>query len=80
MIKLGRTDQGMSLYDKALIQDPQCIEGWLAKGKVLTTQRRFQEAMTCYEEVLVFAPTNEEANKGKNFAQSKWEKLRPDDD
>jgi tetratricopeptide (TPR) repeat protein len=54
----GKNDVAVTLYSKALAEDPAWSEGWWRYGGLLYGQERFQEADTAYTHLTQLAPEN----------------------
>ena len=63
---LGRSEEALACYDRALALNPQVAAAWLNKGLPLTSLGRFEEALASYDRALDIAPQYAKAwtNKG----------------
>jgi tetratricopeptide (TPR) repeat protein len=63
---LGRHEEAVSCYDKALTIDPRNAAAWGNKGISLTALGRHEQAINCYDKALAIDPRNANAwcNKG----------------
>ncbi|MCX8173529.1 MAG: tetratricopeptide repeat protein [Thermoplasmata archaeon] len=50
--KLGKLDEALHSYSKAIEVSPDAIDGWQAKGNVLLALDRKAEALECYQQIL----------------------------
>ena len=57
LVNSGKMDEALVYLDKAIAKDPQ-TQYLLLKGSILDMQKRFDEAITVYEEALKSAPDN----------------------
>jgi tetratricopeptide (TPR) repeat protein len=71
LIRLGKTEQGLIVYETLNVNQPEFLPGWLAKGKFLSNIQRYEDAISCYDQVLTIDPADEEAHKGKAAAVGK---------
>ena len=51
--KLGRDDEALSGYNRAIAVDNTLVIAHLHKGGLLNRLRRYDEALNCYEQALV---------------------------
>jgi len=63
---LGRSEEALACYDRALALNPQVAAAWLNKGLPLTSLGRFEEALASYDRALALNPQYAKAwtNKG----------------
>jgi tetratricopeptide (TPR) repeat protein len=45
---LGKYDEAISCYDKALQTDPNNAQAWNGKGKTLSDLGKYNESMSCF--------------------------------
>ncbi len=62
---LGRFDEALDCFDKALEFDPRDAEIWNNKGTCLSSVCRFEESIRCYDNALEFNPKDAAAWTGK---------------
>jgi tetratricopeptide (TPR) repeat protein len=55
---LGRCDEAIVRFDKALKLNPRLASAWAGKGLARTARREYQEAIRCYDESLRLDPRN----------------------
>ena len=65
---LGRPDDALAAYERALALTPDVAEAWLGRGNALGTLKRFNEALTAYERALTLRPDFPEAWLGRGNA------------
>lgn len=67
---LGRHEQAVNCYDKAIEIDPRDAQAWFNKGVSLAALDRRVEAIACYDKAVEIDPRDELAwyNKGVNLA------------
>jgi len=73
---LGRYDEALQAYNRAIEIDPQLAAAWNNKGIILEGQGKYDEAIKAYDEVIRLDPNLAEAwhNKGVAFGkQSKYD-------
>ncbi|MBD2771529.1 glycosyltransferase family 2 protein [Iningainema tapete] len=51
-LRSGKLEQAIALYQKILLQEPDCIAAYLALGNILTGQGRLQEVIALYERAI----------------------------
>jgi tetratricopeptide (TPR) repeat protein len=63
---LGRSEEALACYDRALAINPQDAEAWSNKGNALGALGRSEEALACYDRALAINPQLAQAwsNKG----------------
>jgi tetratricopeptide (TPR) repeat protein len=66
---LGRHNEAITCYDKALEINPNYINAWGNKGNSLCYLKRYDEGITCYDKALEIDPNNADAwyNKGNSL-------------
>ncbi|HYA33723.1 MAG TPA: tetratricopeptide repeat protein, partial [Candidatus Bathyarchaeia archaeon] len=64
--RLGRYDEAIACYDKALELDPRLVSAWTGKGVSLYHLGHYEEAIACYDKALELDPRYTKAwgNKG----------------
>ena len=67
LLSLGRREEAISCYDRALAIDPRDAKAWTGKGCSLDALGRREEAINCYDQALAIDPRDTKAwyNKGK---------------
>ena len=50
--KLGRDEDALASYNRAIAADNSCVIAHLHKGGLLNKLRRYDEALNCYEQAL----------------------------
>ena len=74
LAKLGRHNEAIICYDKALEINPGFAEAWYNKGITLAALGRQNEAIICYNKVLEINPGDAEAWYNKGLALAKLAK------
>ena len=71
LTKLGRYEEALTAYDKAIEIDPQNATVWSNKGDVLHLFGRHEEALIAYDKALEIDPQNAEVwdNKGETLTE-----------
>jgi len=66
LAKLGKYEEAIACYDKALEIDPKDESAWYNKGVDLAKLGKYEEAIACYDKALEINPKKESAwcNKG----------------
>ncbi len=67
LLDVGKFQEAIEYFDKALDIDPKCAEAWVGKGAVLNLNfRKPQEAIECFDKALDLKPADAVAwvNKG----------------
>ena len=68
LVTMGRTEEAMEYFDKALALDPNNPDALGKKGAALEGQGKFREAVPLFTKALVIKPTSQIAKKGLNLA------------
>ena len=74
LFSLGRLDEAISCFDRALSIDPQDAMAWNNKGAALKTLGRHEEAIACFEKALAFDPQHAMAWHNKGVVLGKFER------
>ncbi|MFL6329200.1 MAG: tetratricopeptide repeat protein [Nitrososphaeraceae archaeon] len=75
LVSLGKFDQAIQYYDKALSIDPNNVRAPINKGRSLSQLHRFEEAISNYDRTLKIDPQNTDAYLNKDFHFTTWEKM-----
>lgn len=69
LMALGRTDEALQCYEKAIRQDHRLSNAWLAKGNSLYQLGQFKEALTAYNRLIEIDRESQEGwlRKGLTF-------------
>jgi tetratricopeptide (TPR) repeat protein len=62
---LGRPDEAIGAFDKAVGLDPGYEKAWYNKGVLLLGQGKFKEALGCFDEALDLVPHDERALRAR---------------
>jgi coenzyme F420-reducing hydrogenase delta subunit-like protein len=65
---LGKSQESIECYNKALVINPRYIEVWNNKGNALISLGKLQQAIECFDSALVINPRYFEAWNGKGNA------------
>ena len=65
---LGKFQEALACYDRALKIEPTHTTAWFNKGNVLITLGRYQKAIIAYNRVLRIAPNDVDALHNKGYA------------
>ena len=65
---MGRFENAIQSYDKALEIEPQDVTDWINKGNAIDDLGRHEEAIKCYDRALQIDPSNPSASKNKEIA------------
>jgi Flp pilus assembly protein TadD len=65
---LGRTEEALDCYDRALALNPRDEQAWYNKGVALGALGRTEEALDCYDRALALNPRYEQAWSNKGVA------------
>jgi tetratricopeptide (TPR) repeat protein len=71
MVKLGKYDDALELYDKVLGIEPKHVSALYNKANLLVKIEKYLEAISCYEKVVQIDPTNIPALYNKRIALEK---------
>ena len=55
---LGKDEEAIGYYDKAISLDPNYSNAWINKGVILSDNRDFETAIRCYQTALGSDPNN----------------------
>ena len=58
LFNLGRDEESLVCYDKALEIDPNNVNAWNNKGDALFDLGRYEESLVCYDKALEIDPNN----------------------
>ncbi|MFQ6107124.1 MAG: tetratricopeptide repeat protein [Thermoplasmata archaeon] len=61
----GKTESALRLYDEAIRLNPDFLDAWYLKGTLLYIMDRYEEALECFDKVLLLNPEHEWAQKRK---------------
>jgi tetratricopeptide (TPR) repeat protein len=56
LIRLGIYEQAVSVFDSWIKEDSISLNGWLGKGSVFLQQKKFSEALACFDKAAVYHP------------------------
>jgi tetratricopeptide (TPR) repeat protein len=68
LIELGRTNESLECFDRALRLNPHLIQAWYNKGSALAALDRSEEALTCLDRAIAIDPSDEKAWYHKGVA------------
>jgi tetratricopeptide (TPR) repeat protein len=60
LVGLGRYQEAISSFDKALSIEPNYVDALFRKGAVLSVLEKYQEAISYYDKALSIQPNNTE--------------------
>ena len=67
---LGRLEQALASYDKALAIEPDTVDALLNRGNILVELKRLDEALASYDKALAIKPDYRRcAEKPRNCAR-----------
>ena len=69
--ELGRYEEALRCFDKALEIDPKHVLAWNNKGIALHNLGRYEEALRCFDKALEIDPKHERAKNNKKLAEEK---------
>jgi tetratricopeptide (TPR) repeat protein/tRNA A-37 threonylcarbamoyl transferase component Bud32 len=75
LTELGRLDEALSTYDRALALDADNAWAWARKGRALRLLRRFEDALACYDRSLAIEPRYAWAWKGRGMVLERMGRL-----
>jgi tetratricopeptide (TPR) repeat protein len=67
LTELGRLDEALEAYDRAIQLQPDYAWAWARKGRTLRLLNRYTEAIACYDQALTIQPQYAWAYKGKGI-------------
>jgi tetratricopeptide (TPR) repeat protein len=70
LVRLGRPEEAIECYDKALELKPYDANVWNNKGMALRYLRRYEEAIACYDKALEIDPNHASASNNKRLTLS----------
>lgn len=56
LVRLGIYDQALSIFDRWINDDSMSLNGWLGKGALCLQQKRFTEALICFDKAVAYHP------------------------
>jgi tetratricopeptide (TPR) repeat protein len=83
LIQLGRFDEAIAAFDRALELQPESSRVWARRGLALRRQARYAEALVCYDKSLELSPQYAIAWSGKGIVlerlglNRRWPVMRP---
>jgi tetratricopeptide (TPR) repeat protein len=75
LTELGRLDEALGAYDRALAMQPENAWAWARKGRALRLLRRYEDALACYDTSLKLEPRYAWAWKGRGMVLERMERL-----
>ena len=72
LTKLGKYNEAIDSFDKALEYNPGVSNIWLNRGIALVKLNEFEEAMDCFDRALQLDPNNTTAKHRRNKCWYKW--------
>jgi tetratricopeptide (TPR) repeat protein len=78
--KLGKYNEALDCFDRALKINPGVTNIWLNRGIALVKLNEFEEAMDCFDRALQLDPNNESAKRRRNKCWYKWKLLEARED
>ena len=72
---MGRIDEALEAFDRAIALQPDSHLAWLAKGMSLVDQQRWDEALPVLQETLEHHPDSAQAWYGLGIAHLHAERL-----
>lgn len=61
----GKYDEAIKFLNRVIQKDPEDAEAWMFKGRVLYYQRKYMDALKCYEKAGICDCKNENVHSGK---------------
>ena len=77
LFDLGRHDEALESYDRALGFAPGLAEAMLGRGNVLLALERFEEAVASYDKALSVRPDNADCHAGRGLALRALKRFAP---
>ena len=74
LAELGKDNEAIECYDRALKIDPNYINAWYNKGVVLGKLGKWNEAIECYDQALKIDPKNVLVIKNRDIVLERMEK------
>lgn len=74
---LGRLDEAMAEFERAIALDPKNPDAWAKKGGILHAQGKLAEALEMYKKAVEIKPTSMAGRRGVNFATFDLENPQP---
>lgn len=65
---LGRLDEALAAFDKAVALDPASPDGWARKGTALHAKGQVAEALAMYQKAVAIKPTSMLGRRGVNYS------------
>ena len=67
LTELGRAEEALEAYDRALELQPDYAWAWARKGRTLRLLERYDEALACFEQAITLSPSYGWAWNGKGI-------------
>lgn len=71
LVELGRSEEGLASFNRALEMDPNDITAWVGKGHVMAQSERLDEAIFCFDTAIELNSRTGSAWQGKGQALQK---------
>ncbi len=71
LTELGRAEEALEAYDRALALQPNYAWAWARKGRTLRLLERYEDALGCFDRALELSPTYGWAWNGRGIVQER---------
>lgn len=68
LLGLGRQQEALAVYDRAIVLNPQNIEAHYNRGNALAEMKRFEEAIASYDSSIALNPNNAQVHDNRGSA------------
>ena len=73
------SDEALASFDRAITINPLDPKGWNDKGVVLRDQKKYQEALNCFNKALILDSNNKAAQTNKELTLQDISQAESDD-
>ena len=75
LFQFGRNEEASEFYSRYVALKPEDAQGWYCRGVTLQMQRRYDEALVCYDKTLALDPAHRDARPRRANIQFEMERF-----